>query len=99
MYIKAEDNRITLYMENFKNFRTYFYLNWYEKRLLIPEFFRCHKSYFVNCRFIEYIWNGEIVLKNNIRIPLSRNRKQSLIENCKNLKEKIYKLEHQNNQG
>lgn len=44
------------------------------------DFFRCHRSYTVNLRHIERVGKGEITLRGGERIPLSRLRRQQLME-------------------
>jgi len=47
------------------------------------DFFRVHHSYLVNINFIKEYFKGEghyIVLKNNFSIPVSRNKKDLLIQ-------------------
>jgi len=51
-------------------------LKTYNKFLPEPYFFRCHNSYLVNCQFVDCYSSFEIILKGNIRIPLSRSKKQ-----------------------
>lgn len=43
-------------------------------------FFHCHRSFIVNLRHIESVGKGEITLKDGVRIPLSRLRRQRLLE-------------------
>ena len=41
---------------------------------LPPGFFRCHKSYIVNLHQIRRFQTGEVILKNNEAVPVSRSR-------------------------
>ena len=67
------------------NLITYHSLKWYMNYLLKPDFFRCHNSFIVNCQSIECYCSKEIRLKNNDKVPISRIRLRSLIENLKSL--------------
>jgi len=57
-------------------------LKWFEMELPKQIFFRCHKSYIVNCNYFESINLSacKIRLKNGCEIPLSRRRKQELLD-------------------
>lgn len=43
--------------------------------MLDDSFIRCHQSYLVNMRYISTLENNRIILKNNVVIPISRNKK------------------------
>lgn len=60
---------------------TKYLLKSYNRFLPTPYFFRCHNSYFVNCKYVDCHTSSEIILKGNVRIPLSRSKKQSFKEN------------------
>jgi two-component system LytT family response regulator len=81
VYVKAENKGTMLLLNNSESIVTNHLIKWYEKFLSNPEFFRCHNSYIVNCRYFDCLCSSEIILKEQIRIPLSRNRKKSFKEN------------------
>ena len=81
IYIKAKNRDTMLLLNNSDRIFTKHLIKWYEKFLFNPEFFRCHNSYIVNCRYFDWLCSCEIILKEQIRIPLSRNRKKSFKEN------------------
>ena len=78
VYIKAENKGTTVNMNNSEKVFTKHLLKWYNKYLKSPIFFRCHNSYIVSCIHVECHCSSEIILKEQIRIPLSRNRKNHL---------------------
>jgi len=80
LYIRGENRGSDLFLNNSEKINTKHLLKWYENILMNPEFFRCHNSYIINCRFFDYLCGNEIVLKGQIRIPLSRHRKELLKE-------------------
>ena len=51
-----------------------------EAELASGVFYRPHKSFLVNIHYIKYITDTEIYLIDNVRIPLSRNRKNTLFK-------------------
>ena len=56
-------------------------------------FFRVHKSYMVNCRYIKEILDREIILYGtDVHIPLSRNYKKQLIKGFINFKERKFMI-------
>lgn len=90
LYIKAENRGTIIYLNNSEIIFTNHLIKWYEKFLFNPEFFRCHNSYIVNCRYFDCLCGCEIILKEKIRIPLSRNRKKSFIENLILLEQELF---------
>ncbi len=50
------------------------------EKQLDARFFKCHRSYLVNLDHLKMYQDGEIVLENGSRIPVSRLRHQELME-------------------
>jgi two-component system, LytTR family, response regulator len=90
IYIKAENRGTMLLLNNSDKIFTRHLIKWYEKVLFNPEFFRCHNSYIVNCRYFDCLCGNEIILKKQIRIPISRKRKNSLKGNLILLEQKLF---------
>jgi len=90
IYIKAENKGTILFLNNSEKIFTKHLIKWYKKFLFNPEFFRCHNSYIVNCQNVDFICSNEVILKDQIRIPLSRNRKKLLVENMILLEQKLF---------
>jgi len=90
VYVKAENRGTMLLLNNSERIFTKHQIKWYEKFLFNPEFFRCHNSYIVNCRYFDCLCSSEIILKEQIRIPLSRNRKKSFKENLILLEQELF---------
>lgn len=88
IYVKAENRGTMLLLNNSDRVFTKHLIKWYERFLSNPEFFRCHNSYIVNCRYFDCLCSCEIILKEQIRIPLSRNRKKSFKDNLIMLEQK-----------
>ena len=88
IYIKAENRGTMILLNNSDRVFTKHLIKWYEMFLSNPEFFRCHNSYIVNCRYFDCLCSCEIILKEQIRIPLSRNRRKSFKENLILLEQK-----------
>lgn len=78
IYVKAENRGTLPLLNNSDRIFTKHQIKWYEKYLLNPEFFRSHNSYIVNCKYFDCLCSNEIILKKQIWIPLSRNRKNHL---------------------
>lgn len=58
------------------------------EELLTEYFFRIHRSYIINCKFITLYSNkdgGSVTLKNGISLPISRNKKEAFTEYLKNV--------------
>ena len=78
IYIKSEDHYLEIYTQNKKEF-----LRGTVNEVLIqlpPNFLQSHRSYIVNTNFIQAINTSEIILKNLIKIPLTRKYKDNFKE-------------------
>lgn len=51
-----------------------------EKLLPNDYFIKCHRSYIINIQYIKKIIGSDIEMKNNIKIPLSRQKKELVRE-------------------
>ncbi|MFZ7131221.1 MAG: LytR/AlgR family response regulator transcription factor [Eubacteriales bacterium] len=92
LYFEKVVNKIILhYLENESIHTIAFYLslNDIEKQLDFNYFFRCHKSYIVNKKYINHLKNKKIIIKPyNIVIDVSRAK----LEEVKNIiKNKLFK--------
>jgi two-component system, LytTR family, response regulator len=90
IYIKAENRGTILLLNTSERLFTNHLIKWYENYLLNPEFFRCHNSYIVNCRYFDCLCGNEIILKDQIRIPLSRKKKNLFKENLILLEQELF---------
>jgi two-component system LytT family response regulator len=80
-YIKSLRKGSVIYLTNLENVKTNYLIKLYDYYLPSPHFFRCHNSYLINCNLVDCFCSNEIILKENIRIPLSRSKKQLFKEN------------------
>ena len=84
LFIKAFNKGSIMLLNDSEEVETKSLLGIFTKYLPSPYFFRCHYSYLVNCTYVDCFTNDQIVLKGNLRIPLSRYRikhfKQNLVE-------------------
>lgn len=56
----------------------------FSKLLESQNFYLVHKSYFINMDYIEkYLNEGYIILTNNLKIPVSRNRRSDFLNSLK----------------
>ena len=56
----------------------------FNKLLENSNFYLVHKSHLINLRYIEkYLNEGYVILKGNIKIPVSRNRRQDFLDQLK----------------
>lgn len=57
----------------------------FNKLLSGSDFYLVHKSHLINLNYIEkYLNEGYVILSENIKIPVSRNRRQEFLEQLKN---------------
>jgi two-component system LytT family response regulator len=83
LYIKADGRYSTVYCIDGKNHVVCKNIGEYESELNKDFFFRVHKSYLVNCKFVIQInsRDGDFVeLVNNTEIELSKRRKTEFLE-------------------
>ena len=90
VFIEAEKKYSIIYYDNQKDealqfIETYHQLKWFHNFLDAPIFFRCHKSFIINCFFIKCYNHKEITLSKRTKVPLSRNAMKRFKENMDHL--------------
>lgn len=74
--LEGEGNYTRFYLANSQKHLSAKTIKEYEEILLQHNFLRIHKSHLVNKNFIvQYQKEGFVILKDNISIPVSRQRK------------------------
>jgi DNA-binding LytR/AlgR family response regulator len=76
LYIESSRNYIIVNTVNHKEFKYRDSINKKEKELENYGFIRTHFGYLVNQKYIYSIKNDFVILKDNIKIPVSRSRRQ-----------------------
>ena len=85
IFIKAQNKTTKIFFTDLSFQETNHLLKWYQNKLPIPYFFRCHHSYIVNCMLVDfYCWNV-IITKGKFRIPVSRQKIIALRDNLDQL--------------
>lgn len=83
IYFKADSNYTLVFLQNGKKHITSRILRNFEETLKNhKQFFRCHKSYIVNTKFIECYSKsdgGTIILKDKQEIPVSPDKAEELL--------------------
>ena len=72
MYIEVIKKELTIHTKH-TNYKTKNSMDKVEKELEKFNFYRCHKSYLVNMKYIETIDKNEIIINGN-KIPVSKHR-------------------------
>jgi DNA-binding LytR/AlgR family response regulator len=72
LYIKAQDKGSIIHLLDNDFIETRYLLNLFCNVLPTPYYFRCHKSYIINCIFVDCHTYSEVILKENERIPFQR---------------------------
>lgn len=72
MYIEVAKKELTIYAKE-NIYKTKSSMEKIEKELEKFDFYRCHKSYLVNMKYIETIDKNQIIINGNI-IPISKHR-------------------------
>ncbi len=73
MYADVLDHKLTVYIGK-KELIVYMTMDELDRKINEFGFIRVHKSFLVNYRFIDSIYGNEVVLNNEIKIPLSKKR-------------------------
>jgi len=77
IYCKSEGNYTTFYMNNNKKILISKPMKKVEELVSEKIFIKIHQSYLINLNYIEkYIREGYLILKNNIKVPISSRRKE-----------------------
>lgn len=83
LYIKAARKFSVIYFNDGTYLIGFHMLNWFEKFLCPPCFFRCHNSYLINCYHVDSFGHSKVILKEKNKIPLSRKKMNHFRENLK----------------
>ncbi len=81
-YLRADNVYTDIFLADSSTLTVSKSLKEFDQLLPKPTFFRCHRSYLLNMEAVkEYITaaGGEIVMKNGIKIPIARDRKEEFI--------------------
>lgn len=81
-YLKAEGSYVVFYTEKGEEKLSSHSLQYYEKRLPDPPFFRIHKSYLINVQQVKAYDSGRTgyaELRNGMRVPIAARRKATFI--------------------
>lgn len=80
VYYKGQGNYTTFYLQNNTEITSSKRLKEYEDLLSKHTFIKTHQSYVVNKNYVShYSNNGELILKNGGRIPVSFRKKETVI--------------------
>ena len=79
-YIEGFNRHLYIYTDSDKGYECVGKLQDEEKKLKTYNFVRCHQGYLVNMSKIKEINKSDIVLKNNVKIPISRKYRLELLE-------------------
>jgi two-component system LytT family response regulator len=86
IYCKSDSGYTNFFLADGRNVLTSKYIKEYEEVLPAKKFIRPHQSYIVNLDFIDrYHKEGYLLLKNNIKIPVSVRRKEDVTDYLKGI--------------
>jgi len=89
LFAQADGNYTTFYLQGYKKIMSAKQIGFYEELLPPQLFFRSHKSYIINIRYLEgysYREGHTAHLSEGHDIPVSRRRLPQFIDLCKRLK-------------
>lgn len=77
VYVEFDERHTYLIMENQQKLQTPYPLKYWIDMFKEYGFSQCYKSYFVNLKYVDYIDKIDVVLINDMKIPLSRHYKKN----------------------
>lgn len=82
VYCESDGNYATIYLENKEKIVVTQKLKFMEDKLSDSYFFRIHNSYLINLNKVKEFHKTDeyVVLSNNIKIPVSRNKKAEFLD-------------------
>lgn len=84
IFCEGEDGYTKINFTNRKPILSSNSIGHFNKLLLDNDFYLVHKSYLINLSYIEkYLNEGYIILSNNHKVPVSRNRRQDFLNSLK----------------
>ena len=72
LYFESRKRKIAAVMER-GELEFYLTMDELSERLSEAEFLRCHRSYFVNVRYVAQVQSDQILMNNGERVPVSRS--------------------------
>lgn len=72
LYFESRKRKIAAVMES-SELEFYLTMDELDERLSDADFIRCHRSYFVNVRYISQVQSSQILLNSGAQIPVSRS--------------------------
>ncbi|PQJ77327.1 LytR/AlgR family response regulator transcription factor [Polaribacter glomeratus] len=85
IFCEGTEGYTKIHFLNLKTILSSYSIGHFVKLLSNQDFYLIHKSYLINLNHIEkYLNEGYVVLTNNHKLPISRNRRSDFIDNIKN---------------
>jgi len=83
VFIKTNKKHVLITSSDNKCVEVFRSIKWFDQHLPKPQFYRCHNSYIINCRYVECFnfLHTMVKLKGFNEIPVSRLRKKQVV-NC-----------------
>ena len=86
IYFEGDNGYTRIHFTDRKSMLSSHSIGYFNKLLENQSFYLIHKSYLINLIYIEkYLNEGYVVLEDNIKLPVSRNRRQDFFNRLKNI--------------
>lgn len=79
LYMEAQNQNILIQTKD-KTYTVRYNLSDYENELLQDGFFRIHRGYLLNLRYVKSLGKHEVTIGENVVLPVSRNKEKLLKE-------------------
>lgn len=85
IHFEGDQGYTNIYFSNRKSILSSHSIGYFNKLLEVQDFYLIHKSHLINLSHIEkYLNEGYVVLTDNHKLPVSRNRRQDFLNSLKN---------------
>ncbi|MEE9408587.1 MAG: response regulator [Polaribacter sp.] len=85
IFCEGTEGYTRIYIKNEKPILSSYSIGHFNKLLQNQDFYLIHKSYLININYIEkYLNEGYVVLDENNKLPVSRNRRSDFLNSLKN---------------
>lgn len=86
LYFEGDNGYTKIHFVNRKSMLSSYNIGYFNKLLENQSFYLIHKSYIINLSHIKkYLNEGYVVLEENIKLPVSRNRRQDFFKILKDI--------------
>ena len=80
IYIEAQNHKLQIVLHDHEDYQYYGKMDDIENQLREKDFFRCHRAYILNLRWVKKVDGKYAMLTDNCSVPVSKYRYQDLMQ-------------------